>query len=82
VVDRHTVIGFAGKSGGNKFPVGQVHLHQAYYRSPTYTPDGSPYGGAGLKVVDHHYYRDDNGVYRYGWVERPEIKYKGSWISF
>jgi hypothetical protein len=82
VVDRHTVIGFAGKTGGNKFPVGPVHLHQAYYRSPTYTPDGSPYGGAGLKVVDHHYYRGDNGVYRYGWVERPEIKYKGSWISF
>ncbi len=81
-VDRHTVIGFAGKTGGNKFPVGPVHLHQAYYRYPTYTPDGSPYGGAGLKVVDHHYYRDDNGVYRYGWAERPEIKYKGSWISF
>ena len=38
VVDRHTVIGFAGKTGGNKFPVGPVHLHQAYYRSPTYTP--------------------------------------------
>jgi Peptidase family M23 len=82
VVDRHTVIGFAGKTGGNKFPVGPVHLHQAYYRSPTYTPDGSPYGGAGLKVVDHHYYRGDDGVYRYGWIERQEIKYKGSWISF
>ena len=82
VVDRHTVIGFAGKTGGNKFTVGPVHLHQAYYRSPTYTPDGSPYGGAGLKVVDHHYYRGDNGVYRYGWIERQEIKYKGSWISF
>jgi Peptidase family M23 len=82
VVDRNTVIGFAGKTGGGKFPVGSVHLHQAYYRYPTYTPDGSPYGGAGLKVVDHHYYRGDNGVYRFGWVESPEIKYKGSWISF
>jgi Peptidase family M23 len=82
VVDRHTVIGFAGKTGGNKFPVGSVHLHQAYYRYPTYTPDGSPYGGAGLKVVDHRYYRGDNGIHRFGWVERPEIKYKGSWISF
>jgi hypothetical protein len=82
VVDRHTVIGFAGKTGGDKFPVGPVHLHQAYYRNPTYTPNGSPYGGAGLKVADHRYYRGDNGVYRFGWVERPETKYKGSWISF
>jgi hypothetical protein len=82
VVDRNTVIGFAGKTGGGDIPVGPVHLHQAYYRYPTYTPDGAPYGGAGLKVVDHHYYRGDNGLYRYGWVERPEIKYKGSWISF
>jgi murein DD-endopeptidase MepM/ murein hydrolase activator NlpD len=81
-VDRNTVIGFAGKTGANRFPVGSVHLHQAYYRYPTYTPDGSPYGGAGLKVVDHHYYRGGNGIYRYGWVQRPEIKYKGSWISF
>jgi hypothetical protein len=82
VVDRNTVIGFAGRTGGGDIPVGPVHLHQAYYRYPTYTPDGAPYGGAGLKVVDHHYYRGDNGVYRFGWVESPEIKYKGSWISF
>ncbi len=82
VVDRNTVIGFAGKTGGGDIPVGPVHLHQAYYRYPTYTPDGAPYGGAGLKVVDHHYYRGDNGLYRFGWVESPQIKYKGSWISF
>jgi murein DD-endopeptidase MepM/ murein hydrolase activator NlpD len=81
-VDRNTVIGFAGKTGGGRYPVGPVHLHQAYYRYPTYTPDGSPYGGAGLKVVGHHYYRGNNGLYRFGWVESPEIKYKGSWISF
>ena len=81
-VDRNTVIGFAGKTGGGRIPVGSVHLHQAYYRYPTYTSDGAPYGGAGLKVVDHHFYRGDNGVYRFGWVESPEIKYKGSWISF
>ena len=82
LVDRHTVIGFAGRTGGGEFPVGPVHLHQAYYRYPTYTPDGSPYGGAGLKVADHRYYRGGNGLYRFGWVESPEIKYKGSWISF
>jgi hypothetical protein len=81
-VDRNTVIGFAGKTGGGDIPVGPVHLHQAYYRYPTYTSDGAPYGGAGLKVVDHHYYRGDNGVYKFGWVESPEFKYKGSWISF
>lgn len=81
-VDRNTVIGFAGKTGGDRFPVGPVHLHQAFYRYPTYTPDGAPYGGAGLKVVGHHYYRANNGVYIFGWVESPEIKYKGSWISF
>ena len=81
-LDRNTVIGFAGKTGGDKFPVGPVHLHQAFYRYPTYTPDGAPYGGAGLKVVGHHYYRGNNGVYIFGWVESPEIKYKGSWISF
>jgi hypothetical protein len=82
VVDRNTVIGFAGKTGGGDIPVGPVHLHQAYYRYPTYTSDGAPYGGAGLKVVDHHYYRGDNGLYRFGWVERQGFKYKGSWISF
>jgi murein DD-endopeptidase MepM/ murein hydrolase activator NlpD len=81
-VDRDTVIGFAGKTGGDRFPVGPVHLHQAFYRYPTYTPDGAPYGGAGLKVVGHHYYRGNNGLYLFGWVESQEIKYKGSWISF
>jgi hypothetical protein len=81
-VDRHTVIGFAGKTGGGRIPVGPVHLHQAYYRYPSYCADGSPYGGAGLKVVSHHYFRGDNGVYRFGWVERQGFKYKGSGISF
>jgi Peptidase family M23 len=81
-VDGDTVIGFAGKTGGGRIPVGPVHLHQAYYRYPDKNSDGSPYGGAGLKVVDHHYNRDDKGIYRFGWVDSPEIKYKGSWISF
>jgi hypothetical protein len=81
-IDRNTVIGFAGKTGGGRYPVGPVHLHQAYYRYPTYTSDGSPYGGAGLKVVGHYYYRDDNGIYRFGWGESPGVEYKGSWISF
>jgi murein DD-endopeptidase MepM/ murein hydrolase activator NlpD len=81
-VDRHTVIGFAGKTGGGRIPVGRVHLHQAYYRYPHFNRDGSPYGGAGLKVVRHHYFRGDNGVYKFGWRKRPGIKAKDSRISF
>jgi murein DD-endopeptidase MepM/ murein hydrolase activator NlpD len=81
-VDRHTVIGFAGNTGGGDIPVGRVHLHQAFYRYPNYNPDGAPYGGAGLKVVRFHYFRGDNGVYKFGWTKRPGIKAKGSRISF
>ena len=79
-VDRHTVIGFAGNTGG-AIPVGQPHLHQAYYRYPSYDSDGSPYGGAGLQVIRQHVFRDD-GVYRFGWQGRPGIKSKGSLTSF
>ena len=81
-VDRHTVIGFAGSTGGGDIPVGPVHLHQAYYRYPNYNSDGSPYGGAGLQVIRHHYFRGDNGVYRFGWEIKSGIKAKGSRISF
>jgi murein DD-endopeptidase MepM/ murein hydrolase activator NlpD len=81
-VDRRTVIGFAGKTGGGRIPVGRVHLHQAYYRYPHFNRDGSPYGGAGLKVVRHHYFCGDNGVYKFGWRKRPGIKAKGSRFSF
>jgi murein DD-endopeptidase MepM/ murein hydrolase activator NlpD len=81
-VNRHTVIGFAGDTGGGDFPVGPVHLHQAYYRCPSYFDDGSPYGGAGLKVVRHRYFRGDGGVYTFGWNKKPGIKAKGSKISY
>jgi murein DD-endopeptidase MepM/ murein hydrolase activator NlpD len=81
-VDRHTVIGFAGSTGGGDIPVGPVHLHQAYYRYPDYNSDGSPYGGAGLQVIRHHYFRGDGGVYRFGWEIKPGIKAKGSEISY
>jgi murein DD-endopeptidase MepM/ murein hydrolase activator NlpD len=80
-VSRKTVIGYAGDSGGPTFPVGPVHLHQAFYRYPSYNPDGSPYGGAGLQVVRHHYVRGDGGVYRFGWTAKPGIKSKGSLIK-
>jgi murein DD-endopeptidase MepM/ murein hydrolase activator NlpD len=81
-VNRHSVIGFAGKTGGGDIPVGPVHLHQAFYRYPNYNSDGSPYGGAGLQVIRHRYFRGDGGVYRFGWKIKPGIKAKGSRISF
>jgi peptidase M23-like protein len=79
-VDRDTVLGFAGKTGGPRIPVGQVHFHQVFYRYPKQNPDGSPYGGQGLQVVRHHYVgtaarregiRVRSHVYEYGKV-RPD----------
>jgi murein DD-endopeptidase MepM/ murein hydrolase activator NlpD len=81
-VDRHTVIGYAGDTGGPDIPVGRPHLHQAYYRFPSYNPDGSPYGGAGLQVIYHHYYGEGGGVYRFGEKKRAGIESKGSVISY
>jgi peptidase M23-like protein len=79
-VDRHTVIGYAGDTGGPDIPVGRPHLHQAFYRYPNYSPDGSPYGGQGLQVIYHKYF--GGGVYEFGWKQRPGIKSKGSLISY
>ena len=81
-VDRHTVIGYAGDTGGSDIPVGRPHLHQAYYRYPSYNPDGSPYGGAGLQVIYYRYFHGDGGVYRFGWEAKRGIKAKGSLISY
>ena len=81
-VTKDTIIGFAGKSGDPSIPVGETHLHQAYYRYPRYLRDGSPYGGAGLRVLYHHYYGTaarkagyniSSHVYRFGDV-RPNYK--------
>ncbi len=79
-VNRKTVIGYAGNSGGPDFSVGPVHLHQAFYRRPSHNRDGSPYGGEGLQVLRHHYVRGDGGVYRFGWDSRKGVKSKGSLI--
>ena len=54
-VGRNTVLGYAGKTGGPRIPVGQVHFHQVFYRYPKQNPDGSPYGGQGLQIIRHHY---------------------------
>jgi murein DD-endopeptidase MepM/ murein hydrolase activator NlpD len=83
VVDRHTVIGYAGNTGGPNIPVGEPHLHQAYYRYPSYNPDGSPYGGVGLQVVRHRYFSVPGDVYyTFGWEQSPEFMAKGSLISY
>lgn len=80
-VTRKSVIGYAGDSGGPNFSVGPVHLHQAFYRRPSYNPDGSPYGGRGLQVVRHHFVRGDGGVYRFGWKRHKGVKAKDSLIK-
>ena len=64
------IIGFAGNTGAPDIPVGKPHLHQAFYRNPSYL-DGAPRGGQGLQVVRHHFIgtaaRDSNGgVYTFG----------------
>lgn len=84
-VTEESIIGYAGATGGPNFPVGYAHLHQAFYRKPDYNPDGSPYGGQGLKVVYHHYVGTAAGkrasVYRFDWQATRATVSKGSWIS-
>ncbi len=55
VVTTDTVIGYAGNTGDPSIPVGEVHMHQAFYRYPYFKTDGSPYGGRGLQAVYHRY---------------------------
>ncbi len=84
-VTDETVIGYAGDTGGPSIPVGEPHLHQAFYRYPRYNPDGSPYGGAGLKVVFHHYVgtaaATGPGIYKFGLRSDSTTVSKGDWIS-
>jgi murein DD-endopeptidase MepM/ murein hydrolase activator NlpD len=86
-VTAETVIGYAGDTGDPSIPVGETHLHQAFYRYPRYNADGSPYGGAGLQVVYHSYLGTAAGtrpgVYKF--VKRKKdtssTKTQGEWIS-
>lgn len=84
-VTDETIIGYAGDTGGPNIPVGEPHLHQAYYRYPRYNDDGSPYGGAGLQVVFHRYVGTaagtGPGVYKFGWKSDSKTVSKGDWIS-
>jgi len=81
-VTDQTVIGYAGDTGGPDIPVGRPHLHQAFYRYPSFMPDGSPYGGAGLQVVRHHHFRGDGGVHSFSWEGTGRTKTKGDLIGY
>lgn len=80
-VDAKTVIGFAGDTGGGVIPVGRVHLHQAFYRYPDFTPDGAPFGGRGVQIVRHNYVRKGGGVHKFGWKSKRKILAKGDRAS-
>ena len=88
-----TVIGYAGNTGDPSIPVGEVHLHQAFYRYPSLRTDGSPYGGRGLQVIYHRYtgcprtaarecgpYRP-GGVYAFAPQRGPGVRSQGNFIS-
>jgi hypothetical protein len=68
VVTDETIIGFAGATGNPaSIPVGEPHLHQAFYRNPNFIFidgegfTGPPFGGQGLQVVYHHFVGDARG---------------------
>lgn len=77
-----TTIGFAGNTGDPSIPTGRPHLHQAFYRTPSFTASGVPYGGAGLRVDRLRYSHGGGGVYSYGWKRSPGIKAKGSLVGY
>lgn len=85
-VGKNTVIGYAGNSGGTaKIPVGEVHVHQAFYRYPRFRPNGAPYGGRGLQTLYYHYAGTaagrGPGVYKFGWQKTKTQKAEGDRIS-
>lgn len=80
-----TIIGYAGDSGDRSIPVGRVHLHQAFYRYPKLLRDGSPYGGAGLQALFHHYVGTAAGTrpgtYKFGRTHTRTQLAEGDYIS-
>ena len=84
-VTADTVIGYAGDTGDPSIPVGEPHLHQAFYRYPSFKTDGSPYGGAGLQAIYHHYVGTASGtgpgVYQFGWSKTSTQLTQGDLIS-
>ncbi len=84
-VTDETIIGRAGDTGGGVIPVGEPHLHQAFYRFPSFHADGAPFGGTGLQVMFHHFVGTaagrGPGVYPLGWESSPTTWAKGDAIS-
>ena len=84
-VNADTVIGYAGDTGAS-IPVGEVHLHQAFYGYPGFNADGAPYGGQGLKAISHHSAGDaagtGPGVYQFGWSHTATQLTQGDPISY
>ena len=84
-VTADTVIGYAGDTGDPSIPVGEPHLHQAFYRYPSLKTDGSPYGGQGLQAIYHHYVGTaagtGPGVYQFGWTRTSTQSTQGDLIS-
>lgn len=78
-VTENKIIGYAGTTGNAGLG---VHLHQAFYRNPSFHPGGEPYGGAGLKVDRLRYTHGGGGVYSYGWKRSPGIKAEGSLVGY
>ena len=84
-VTADSVIGYAGDTGDPSIPVGEPHLHQAFYRYPSFKTDGSPYGGQGLQAIYHHYVGTaagtGPGVYQFGWAKTSTQSTQGDLIS-
>ena len=84
-VGKNTVIGYAGNTGSGSVPTGEVHNHQAFYRYPSFTKNGAPYGGRGLQTLFYHYAGtaagDGGGVLKLGWVSTSYQKAEGDRIS-
>lgn len=84
-VGKNTVIGYAGNTGSGSVPTGEVHNHQAFYRYPSFTRAGAPYGGRGLQTLFYHYAGtaagDGGGVLKLGWVSTSYQKAEGDRIS-
>jgi murein DD-endopeptidase MepM/ murein hydrolase activator NlpD len=84
IVTDEDIIGYAGATGDPSIPVGEPHLHSAFYRYPQ-NNGGRPYGGQGLQILYHHYVGTaagtGPGVYRFGWQASSTTKAQGSLIS-
>jgi hypothetical protein len=69
-VNRNTLIGWAGSTG---YAAPYPHVHQAYYRWPSFSA-GRPYGGRGMMPTRLVYLGHGGGAYTSFW--------KGRWASW